>query len=309
MRAPFRTWTSWTARMLPLAALAGVVGCAGTKKIDLLESRLRHQEDMISRYQAQLERAQTELEIARRESASLRTHLAEQPPGTAPRDELDISLRATRIEFSTLMTGGLNLDGEPGDDALSVVLIPEGPDGELVRVSGTVEIEAFDLSHPQGAVRIGYWVFDPNESQRSWHKGVIQSGYQFGLPWRDLPQAEKILLHGRIVALDGRQFDTTHTIRIEPPPSHVRAAAASSRMPDPSFDRSPTDRAPARTASTGAVDATPHRWGNSFDADVPPPIQDADDAEEDDWFREARPQGPSVPTSDARTDATMPYLR
>ncbi len=217
MRLPSRTWTSRPGRLLCVVALALTAGCAGTGKRDVLESRLRHQEEMLSRYQAQLDRAETELEIARRETASLRTQLAESRNGHPPHEASDASFRVAGVAFSTLMTGGTETDDQPGDDGLTVVLVPQDADGELVKVPGTVEIEAFDLSHPEGAQRIGHWRFDADESYRYWHNGVIQSGYQFELPWQDLPRSEKVLLHGRIVAADGRQFDTTHTIRIDPP--------------------------------------------------------------------------------------------
>ncbi len=217
MRLPSRTWTSRPGRLLCVVALALLVGCAGTSKRDVLESRLRHQEDMLSRYQSQLDRAKTELDIARRESAGLRTQLAESGDGRTPREEMDASFRMAGVAFSTLMTGATETDDQPGDDGLTIVLVPQDADGELVKVRGAVEIEAFDLSHPDGAQRIGHWQFDAGESHQHWHSGVIQSGYQFELPWQDLPRSEKVLLHGRIVAADGRQFDTTHTIRIDPP--------------------------------------------------------------------------------------------
>ena len=73
MTSPSRTWTSQLHRTLSLAAVAALTGiaftgCSATSKRDVLESRLRHQEDMISRYQSQLDRAKTELDIARRDT-------------------------------------------------------------------------------------------------------------------------------------------------------------------------------------------------------------------------------------------------
>lgn len=218
---------------------------------EVLESRLRHQEDMLARYQSQLDRTKTELDIARREAASLRTQLADSAKAGSPLEPLDASFRATAIEFSSLMTGGINLDGQPGDDGLAVVLVPEGPDGELVRLSGAVEIEAFDVSHPEGAERIGHWKFDAGESQQYWHNGVIQSGYQFELPWQAAPQTDKLLLHGRIVAIDGRQFDTTCTVRIEPPP----ASLASQRAPSTGSSRIESTSAVSTGADTTVTPA------------------------------------------------------
>ncbi len=218
----FRTRTSWHRPWLCLLvvatlSVATLAGCAGTKERDVLESRLRHQEDMLASYQAQIDRAKTELDIARRESASLRQQLASGEDEVAPTEHVDASFRATGLEFSTLMTGGTNINSSPGDDGLTVVLLPKDPDGAVVKVAGTIEIEAFDLARSEGAQRIGHWTYDAGESHEYWHQGVIQSGYQFELPWQEIPQAEKILLHGRLVAIDGRQFDTTHTVSIEPP--------------------------------------------------------------------------------------------
>lgn len=196
---------------------ATLVGCAGTKEREVLESRLRHQEDMLASYQAQIDRTKMELDIAKREAASLRQQLASSESDVPPTEHVNASFRATGIEFSTLMTGGTNINKSPGDDGLTVVLLPKDPDGVVVKVAGTIEIAAFDLARPEGAQRIGHWTFDVGESHEYWHQGVIQSGYQFELPWQDVPQAEKLLLHGRLVSIDGRQFDTTHTVSIDPP--------------------------------------------------------------------------------------------
>ncbi len=202
--------------LCPLLVLV-FVGCAGTKERDILESRLRHQEDMLTSYQAQIDRVKTELDIARRESASLREQLASGEMPVAPAEHISTGFRVTELAFSTLMTGGTNINSSPGDDGLTVVLLPRDPDGQVVKVAGTIEIEAFDLSRPEGDQRIGHWQYDSSESHQHWHQGVIQPGYQFQLPWQEQPRAEKILLHGRLTSIDGRQYDATHTVSIDPP--------------------------------------------------------------------------------------------
>ncbi|MGE0377262.1 MAG: hypothetical protein AB7Q45_17770 [Planctomycetaceae bacterium] len=348
MKSPSRTWTSRPGRFLRLGLLVALAGCAGTRKHEVLESRLRNQEDMLARYESQLDRTKTELDIARRESASLREQLAATGTPESMREPSEAGLRATGIEFSTLMTGGLNLDGRPGDDGLSVVLIPEGPDGELVRVSGAVEIEAFDLSHPHGAERIGHWRFEPGESERHWHNGVIQSGYQFELPWQSSPRSQKVLLHGRLVAIDGRQFDTTYTIRVEPPESawterespsarngqiettsavsvngsHQPAGVGANRSASPlqrnsaqppfGHTQAPHPSRPVARAAPQSATAPGSPSRAAFDSDVPPPIQDtAADAEpgDDDADWFRQDKRPSVRTSDTWTGETIPYLR
>ena len=135
-----RTRTSRHSRWLCLLAVATLVGCTGTKERDVLESRLRHQEDMLASYQSQLDRAKTELDVARRESASLRQQLADADTAVAPTEHVDASFRTTGIEFSPFMTGGTNINSSPGDEGLTVVLLPKDPDGTVVKVAGTIEI-------------------------------------------------------------------------------------------------------------------------------------------------------------------------
>ncbi|MCA9074145.1 MAG: hypothetical protein KDA93_03865 [Planctomycetaceae bacterium] len=248
--------TSLGSSSLCLVIVASLVGCAGTKERDVLESRLRHQEDMLASYQAQIDRTKTELDIAKREAASLRQQLASSEKEVPPTEHVDASFRTIGIEFSTLMTGGTNINSSPGDDGLTVVLLPKDPDGVVVKVAGTIEIEAFDLARPEGAQRIGQWTFDVGESHEYWHQGVIQSGYQFELPWQEIPQAEQLLLHGRLVSIDGRQFDTTHTVSIEPPDATLVGGSRSSDAPPSTikqlsgFEESPSEVRPALAESS-----------------------------------------------------------
>ena len=209
----------------PLARFAACLlttawlGCSTAKTVDVLESRLRHQEDMLAGYESEMKRVKSELGMARHEAEDLRLQLAESGQSTVPAEESGALFRTAGIQFSALMTGGADLDGEAGHDGLSVVLVPHDHDGELVKLPGNVELEAFDLSAPGGAQRIGHWTFGQREIHNYWHKGVIQSGYQFELPWQTPPTSEKVLLVGHLSAANGRKFDTTLTVKIDPPAS------------------------------------------------------------------------------------------
>src|SRR5690606_18255223 len=150
-------------RMLALGFTACLAGCSTTSKTDVLEARLRSQEDMIAVHESEAQRFKTELAAVRRESEDLRLQLADQGRPLTPAEESAAAFRATGIQLSSLMTGGLDTDGEPGHDALSVVLIPHDGDGELVKVPGQIEIEALDPSHAGGAQRIGHWKFDQRD--------------------------------------------------------------------------------------------------------------------------------------------------
>ncbi len=206
-------------RWTVVALLATSLGCASAVRRDVLEARLRDQEEMLANYQSKLDGLERDLERSRRESDALRERVAGTGKRAIALDEEDAHFRVAGVQFSSLMTGGTDLDREPGDDALSVVLVPHDEDGELVKIPGRIQFEAFDLGGAAGAEPIGRWSYDLSEAREHWHKGVIQSGYQFELPWQESPRSDKLVVHGRLITTDGRQFDTSHPVRITPPRS------------------------------------------------------------------------------------------
>jgi outer membrane murein-binding lipoprotein Lpp len=199
-----------------LLALA-CCGCASRHRIDVLETRLRQKEDALARLHGELATARNDLQVARRETAMLRNQLA----GTGERvllpEQADALFRVTAIEFSELLTGGVDQDGVAGDEQLSVVLIPYDANGELVKVPGTIELELFDPAKPEAVQRIGRWKFDTEESLTHWHRGFLGGGYLFHLAWQEPPQSPQLVLHGRLTTSDGRQFETSRPVRVTPP--------------------------------------------------------------------------------------------
>jgi hypothetical protein len=204
-------------RMLFWLLAVCLAGCSSARKTDVLEARLRSQEDMIAVYESEIQRVKTELASTRRETEDLRIQLAETGRPMTPPEESGAAFRTTGIQLSSLMTGGLDTDGEPGHDALSVVVIPHDGDGELVKVPGRIEIEALDPTGPGGAQRIGHWQFDQRDIHEYWHKGVVQSGYQFQLPWQTAPRTEQVVVLAHLTTADGRRFDTNLTVKVDPP--------------------------------------------------------------------------------------------
>jgi hypothetical protein len=203
-------------RNAALSLSLGLAGCSTAEKVEILEARLRSQEDMLTAYESEVGRIKRDLSVARTEAEDLRLQLAGDQK-QIPADQTHSLARVSGIEFSSLMTGGWDMDGQPGHDGLTIVLIPHDHDGELVKIPGTIEIEAFDLSSPGGARRIGRWTFDQRDIHEYWHKGVIQSGYQFELPWQTPPDNDQVLVHAHFRTAGDRKFDTTLTVKVDPP--------------------------------------------------------------------------------------------
>lgn len=230
--------------MSVLVALAAC-GCGGRTQLDLLETRLRQQEDVIYRARSELAAAQTDLELSRKETEALRAQLARRGQAAALPEQTAARFRATALQINKLLTGGLNRDDHPGDDALNVAVVPVDADGEPVKVPGTVSIELLDMAQPESRRRIGQWDFPLEQAAEQWQATLIGSGYRFLLPWKTRPEHSELLVHARLTTTDGRQFDTTHSVRITPPgPGSQLAAQASARSALPPPPAPPVEPAP-----------------------------------------------------------------
>lgn len=222
-----RTW-------MPLLLATTLVGCAAGD-VDVLESQLRDQEDAISQLQHQLASANANMRAAQAETDTLRSQLAQQgqPPAILA-EQAQVLFRVERIELHKYMTGGLDKDGLPGDDAMTVLLIPQDQDGELLKVPGGIHIDLFDMTQPEDRQKIGTYDFSPAEVQQAWHSGFFGSGIMLELPLHNPPQSSKVTLHAELATADGREFHATGQFRVTPPDTANIAAD-----PRPTTESSP----------------------------------------------------------------------
>jgi hypothetical protein len=269
-----------------LVLLLGVVsGCANRRNSDLLESRLRMQEDSLREMESKVASARSELAAARMESDQLRNALASQGKKPLLSEQAQTLYSATEIQIDKLRSGGLDNDGRPGDDMVTAAILPRDRDGELVKLAGTIELELFDLAKPNDRQRVGKWTFDANQSSEHWHRGFLGSGYFFKLPWQQAPENSQLVLRATLTAPDGRRFDASETIRValaEPPGDKATGIVKSSAGASPRQDAgkaSPTLSAPAiqptagraSTAGRATVKAPQQLPAWSNDPNEPPP--------------------------------------
>lgn len=229
----------FTTRMSFLFALAAI-GCGGRGNVDLLESRLREQEDRLSALQSQLEQTRSELTIARKESRTLRTQLASQGKPALLPERAEVLFRAAGMQFNQLFTGGLDRDGRTGDELLIATLVPHDAQGEMVKLPGRIQLEAFDLAQSGEKRKIGHWSFNTDQAATHWHRGYLASGYMFRLPWQQVPEHSRLVLHAKLTTPDGRQFDATREVEIAPPIKSVAQGHSPARLPtldDPTGSR------------------------------------------------------------------------
>ncbi|MEX0700752.1 MAG: hypothetical protein WD069_01515 [Planctomycetales bacterium] len=273
--------------------LLAACGCALRGNVDALEGRLRVQEDALADLESQLATAHSETRSARREADALRAQLADRGAPILLPEQAQALYRVEKIAIEEMLTGGLDSDGLPGDDELNVLLVPRDEHGEPVKLPGDVRFELSDPSRDGAGRQLGTWEFPAERTRGQWLSGLIGTGYQFRLPWQEVPASPKLLLHARLVTADGRQFDATHTVSIRPPATEPAREVVHAVEEDP-----PPAAAPARL---------PPDDGSSLER-LPPPVRTGEAAPLT-APAPRRPPAERTDTSDARRDWEFPVLR
>lgn len=238
--------------------LGGVVflscfgGCALRGNTELLETQLRKQERSLQQYANETARLREELAVSQREMDLLRAQ-SSRGESLTPEEESHRLAKISGLVFNSLLTAGQSRDELAGDERFHALFYPHDADGEIVKLSGQLEVEALDLARPANQKSIGRWVYSPEEARRLWLAGFLSSGFQIDEAWQSPPQGSRILLVARLTTTDGRTFEASHTIPIDtgtatattprklPPPvqaSQVEPAsfdapAATRRVPEP----------------------------------------------------------------------------
>ena len=298
-----QAWISvWCALALPCVA----IGCAHHGNIDALESELRQQEEVQEDLKQQLAQKNEDLKVANSDRAVLRSQLKKHHQVSLTEEQADVLYRAQAIKFNMLMTSGQNRDSEPGDEGLSVMLIPIDEHGDLVKLAGEVELDLFDMTLESDEQRLGQWKFTIDEVRSKWQNGFISSGYLFQVDWQKFPVAKELTLHARLSIPDGRKFDVTSQIKVEPPAPATRPVARTGLPPKRVGPSSPMYTNPTASGvvpASATVETRRQNFTEAFDASkvAPTPV-----------IRPARPTAPSkapLRTSDVWTESTMPTVR
>jgi hypothetical protein len=206
-----------------------------------------------------------------------------------------------------LLTSGQERDGKPGDDALSVLLMPVDAHGELVKLAGEIEIDVFDMALNSDQQRLGHWTFTTEDVREHWHKGLVSTGYLFRLDWQAPPVSPELTLHARMTVSDGRQFNATTQVKVDPPPRPPnRIAQVAHEAPGrASVARRPATPAARRTSSSSERAKVKPKTPRS-DAGTAPPEAPAP------RIRPSAGPGhadPPTQTSDKWTEEAIPTLR
>lgn len=206
----------WPMIMLFGLGVCPLMGCAH-QRTDLLEAELRTKEDQIYDLQAALQRAEGCNVAMQQEIVALR-----QSPACKVTPELASQLYTLKEVQLGRLTGGLDEDSCPGDEALQVVLEPHDCDGQSIKAPGALHVLALQIT-PQGLkAPLSSWDISPNDLRKSWRSGLFGSGYYVVLPWKLWPASPKLRIVAQFRLADGRVYEADRdvTIHLAPAGSH-----------------------------------------------------------------------------------------
>ena len=156
----------------------------------------------------------------------------------------------THLFLNPLHTGGIDLDGRPGDDGLSVVLQPRNAARQFVPLPGKVSVALLDPHKLGDAARIGRWTFTPDEIEPAINTSGDIQGIYLEVPWPGrIPESSELRLFVRYETADGRKIEADREI-------HVKLAGQFSerwtpRPPERQRRNAPPAPAIARVAAEG----------------------------------------------------------
>lgn len=268
-------------------------GCLGRANPDLLRARLREQQEHLVEVERRMETAQADLKRARHDAEQLRAELARAGTSVVAAEYNESLVRASKLQINSLMSGGLNRDEQPGDDALVAYISLVDDDGEVIKLPGTVELTLLDPSLPEPSRQLGLWRFSAEECRSKWTRGFTGAGYQFTVPIEKPVQHEQLVLNAKLTTADTRVFDASQIVRVTPgkTSSQTRGRVAMpTDVPLPLDDindppPSPTDSVPG-SAKLG--DPNLPEW--DAPAGTPPKAGSATVRESTNWTKDAIPQ-------------------
>lgn len=199
-----------------IVASVCVSGCSSgsRRKTEALASRIRSQEETIASLQRAVGELEAERDAARREAATLRASTKNPSTKFFLTEHAEVQARVVGIEISRFLSGGLDRDGQPGEELLTVLVSPVDAGGDTLRATGKLDIEAVDFKASVEKQRLGRWSFSGDEAKDLWHAGLIGRGIQVTVPWKTAPTADTVTVHARLTLPDGRTFDATEELRV-----------------------------------------------------------------------------------------------
>lgn len=167
------------------------------------------------------------------------------------------SRNVASVTLSQTLTGGFDVDRQPGHDGIIAVIEPRDSQGRLLEVPASVSVVILDPALSGKEARLGRWDYSPEQVARVLAQNQPGMGIPLEVLWPTAPPQHSTLhLYIRYTTADGRKLETNRVVEVRlpgtrPPPTLAAAPGALSQNSAPANGDSATGRSSA-TASAGA---------------------------------------------------------
>jgi hypothetical protein len=199
----------------PLACMFGLaltVTAAGCRSCDRVESELRARERELRELKDELDRSR-----AYNNGLQAELHALSGAPLPVP-GEPPVTAYPVRSLVIGRQTGGREDHAGSGDQLLQVVVEPHDAEDQAIKVPGSLVVQVLEIT-PEGAKQpLSTWEIPSEQLRRSWHSGLLSTGYTVVLPWKRCPTSEKLRVVAQFKLPDGRVFEADKDVTIHVPP-------------------------------------------------------------------------------------------
>jgi len=176
------------------AILAGCLlafspGCQPAPSVDEISS-LREEKTQLTR---QLEQTRTEAEQLKKQVGVL--------SGIGPGAGLENLYRLQEIKI-TRYTNLYDKDNDGKKEKLIVYIQPIDEDGDIVKATGAVDVQLWDLNKADGEALLGQWHVKPDELKKLWFATIITINYRLTFDVADKIEGGKDSLTAKVTFTD-----------------------------------------------------------------------------------------------------------
>jgi len=140
------------------------------------------------------------------------------------------NVNVARIALNSRLTGGLDVDGQPGDEALVVVIEPQNSAGQYLPLPGDLSIEVIDPQADPSLREFARWDFDASETVPFMKRSLLGKGIHLNLPWpAEPPSTESMQLLVRYRTPAGTELVARREVRLDVAASALSLEGSTSR--------------------------------------------------------------------------------
>lgn len=190
----------WVPALLLLVAGCGI-GSERKSPAEIQVGRLQEENAALT---GEIQQYRAEIELLRGQIQAL---------SALPPDERGNPYELTTVRLARI-TNFFDKSGDGIREKLIVYLQPVDTEGDIVKAAGTVQVQLWNLSRPNGEALLGQWEVQPPELRKLWFDSFT-TGYRLTF---DRPESLEVLsepLTLRVTFIDyltGRSFRAQHVI-------------------------------------------------------------------------------------------------